>query len=146
VRSYTERRTCNQSNSHHRHTASGRNMPNAVFPTHARTSPEGEQRCRRNLGAVLQPPFSYCPRGILLPNIKSAKKWVRASKTRRERNQSVRTALKTAFKSAVAPGASAQLVRTAVSAHDKAAARGVIHRNKANRKKSRLAKQLAKKG
>jgi small subunit ribosomal protein S20 len=81
-----------------------------------------------------------------LPNIKSAKKWVRASQRRRERNLNVKSALKTAFKQALAPGAASELARAAAAAHDKAAARGIIHRNKANRKKSRLAKQLAKKG
>lgn len=81
-----------------------------------------------------------------MPNIKSAKKWVRASEKRRKRNLEVKTSLKTAFKKAAAQGATPQLARDAVSAFDKAAARGIIHRNKANRKKSRLAKQAAKKG
>ena len=81
-----------------------------------------------------------------MPNIKSAKKWVRASEKRRRRNLEVKTRLKTAFKKASAPGASPELARSASAAYDKAAARGIIHRNKANRKKSRLAKQAAKKG
>jgi small subunit ribosomal protein S20 len=81
-----------------------------------------------------------------LPNIKSAKKWVRASQRRRQRNLNVKSALKTAFKEALTAGASDDDARAAASAYDKAAARGIIHRNKANRKKSRLAKHLAKKG
>ena len=81
-----------------------------------------------------------------MPNIKSAKKWVRASEKRRKRNLDVKTSLKTAFKKATGPEASAELSRSAASAYDKAAARGIIHRNKANRKKSRLAKQAHKKG
>jgi small subunit ribosomal protein S20 len=81
-----------------------------------------------------------------LPNIKSAKKWVRASQRRRERNLNVKTALKTTFKKALEPGADHEFARAATAAYDKAATRGIIHRNKANRKKSRLAKQLAKKG
>jgi small subunit ribosomal protein S20 len=78
-----------------------------------------------------------------LPNIRSAKKWARASEKRRKRNLSVKAALKTVFKKAVAGGDAD--AKTAVSLHDKAAARGIIHKNKANRKKSRLAKRLAKK-
>jgi small subunit ribosomal protein S20 len=81
-----------------------------------------------------------------LPNIRSAKKWVRASQRRRKRNLDVKTSLKSSFKKAIEPGASAELARATISAHDKAAARGIIHPNKAGRKKSRLAKQLAKKG
>ena len=77
--------------------------------------------------------------------MKSAKKWVRASEKRRRRNLDVKTGLKTAFKKATAPGATAENARSAASAYDKAAVRGIIHRNKANRKKSRLAKQLTKK-
>lgn len=81
-----------------------------------------------------------------MPNIKSAKKWVRASEKRRKRNLDVKTSLRTAFKKATAPEAPGELARSAASAYDKAAARGIIHRNKANRKKSRLAKQVTKKG
>lgn len=81
-----------------------------------------------------------------MPNIKSAKKWVRASEKRRKRNLDVKTRLKTSFKKATAQGASPELVRGVASAYDKAAARGIIHRNKANRKKSRFAKQAAKQG
>jgi small subunit ribosomal protein S20 len=79
-----------------------------------------------------------------LPNIKSAKKWVRASRKRRQRNLDVKTSLKSLFKKATTQNASSELSRQAASAHDKAAARGVIHKNKANRKKSRLAKRAAK--
>ena len=77
-----------------------------------------------------------------MPNIKSAKKWARASEKRRERNLSVRTKLKSAFKKAVENPTQAN-VTAAGAAHDKAAARGIIHKNKANRKKSRLAKRVA---
>jgi len=78
-----------------------------------------------------------------LPNIRSAQKWVRASDKRRKRNLAVKTQLKSAFKKAVSAGG--EDAKAADSLHDKAAARGIIHKNKANRKKSRLAKQLAKK-
>lgn len=79
-----------------------------------------------------------------MPNIKSAKKWVRASRNRRERNLDVKTSLKSLYKKATTPGAKPELKREATSAYDKAAARGIIHKNKANRKKSRLAKRAAK--
>ncbi len=79
-----------------------------------------------------------------MPNIRSAKKWMRASARRRQRNLSVKTALKTAFKKALATGAPPEARRDAESAFDKAAARGIIHKNKANRKKSRLARHLAR--
>jgi small subunit ribosomal protein S20 len=77
-----------------------------------------------------------------LPNIRSAKKWARASEQRRKRNLAVKSTLKSAFKKAV-DEPTTESVRAAVSAHDKAAARGIIHKNKANRKKSRLAKRTA---
>ena len=76
-----------------------------------------------------------------MPNIKSARKWTRASDKRRKRNLDVKTKLKTIFKKATADGAAPDAAKEAASAFDKAAARGVIHKNKANRKKSRLAKR-----
>jgi small subunit ribosomal protein S20 len=79
-----------------------------------------------------------------VPNIKAAIKWTRASEKRRKRNLAVNTKLKTLSKKASAQSAGAGDVRAAASAFDKAAARGIIHKNKANRKKSRLAKRLAK--
>jgi small subunit ribosomal protein S20 len=80
----------------------------------------------------------------LLPNINAAKKWVRASDKRRQRNQNVKTKLKSLYKSAVTPGAAPEAKKLTASAFDKAAARGIIHKNKANRKKSRIAKRAAK--
>lgn len=79
-----------------------------------------------------------------MPNIRAAKKWARASAKRAERNQSVRTSLKTLYRKAVAE-ATPDEAKAAASAFDKAAARGIIHPNKASRKKARLARALAKK-
>lgn len=76
-----------------------------------------------------------------MPNIKAAIKWVRASEKRRQRNQAVTSKLKTLAKKASATGATDVDRKAATSAFDKAAARGIIHKNKANRKKSRLAKR-----
>lgn len=76
-----------------------------------------------------------------MPNIKAAVKWTRASEKRRERNLSVKSKLKTLAKKATSSGATAADATAASSAFDKAAARGIIHKNKANRKKSRIAKR-----
>jgi small subunit ribosomal protein S20 len=76
-----------------------------------------------------------------VPNIKAAIKWTRASEKRRKRNLSVTSKLKTLSKKATAANATAADVKAAESALDKAAVRGIIHKNKANRKKSRIAKR-----
>ena len=78
-----------------------------------------------------------------MPNIKAAIKWTRASEKRRQRNQAVTTKLKTLAKKAGGPSATDADRTAAASAFDKAAARGIIHKNKANRKKSRLAKRAS---
>jgi small subunit ribosomal protein S20 len=78
-----------------------------------------------------------------VPNIKAAVKWVRQSEKRTVRNLDTKTRLKTLFKKAKA----AKDPATAASVEaqfDKAARKGIIHPNKAARKKSRLAKALAK--
>ncbi len=84
-----------------------------------------------------------------MPNIKSAKKRVKVTAKKTLRNRMVKSALRTSvkkFETAVAADpAAAQVQLTATtSAIDKAAAKGVMHKNAANRKKARLAKQLAK--
>ena len=78
-----------------------------------------------------------------MPNIKAAEKWVRQSETRTQRNLAAKTKLKTLFKKAVK--ASDAAVTSSVEAQfDKAAQKGIIHPNKAARKKSRLARGQAK--
>ena len=81
------------------------------------------------------------PERDYVPNIKAAIKWTRASEKRRQRNQAVTSKLKTLGKKAGGTGATDADRTAAASAFDKAAARGIIHKNKANRKKSRLAKR-----
>ena len=76
-----------------------------------------------------------------MPNIKAAEKWVRQTAKRTKRNLDTKTRLKTLFKKAKTTG-EAEQVRTAESQFDKAASHGVIHPNKAARKKSRLAKAV----
>ena len=78
-----------------------------------------------------------------MPNIKAAVKWVRQSEKRTVRNLDAKTRLKTLFKKAKA--ANDPAVSSSVEAQfDKAARKGIIHPNKAARKKARLARALAK--
>ncbi|MBO4363422.1 MAG: 30S ribosomal protein S20 [Clostridia bacterium] len=84
-----------------------------------------------------------------MPNIKSAKKRVITSETRQKRNTSAKSALRTSVKKArVAIANNAenkeQAVKEAEISLDKAAAKGLIHKNNAARKKSRLAKAANK--
>lgn len=78
-----------------------------------------------------------------MPNIKAAIKWVKQSEKRQARNLATKTKLKTIFKKAKASG-DLEAGREVESQLDKAATKGVIHPNKAARKKSRLAKALSK--
>ena len=79
-----------------------------------------------------------------MANIKSALKRIRSSEFKRMRNKPVRTALKTYVIKAQreivardAESAGAAVVH-AISALDKAANKGIIHRNQAARRKARL--------
>ena len=84
----------------------------------------------------------------ILPNIKSAIKRVKVTEKKNLRNRMVKSAMKTQlkkFEAAVAANeADAKVLSTTQGAVDKALAKGVIHKNAANRKKARLAKKLAK--
>ena len=79
-----------------------------------------------------------------MANIKSQIKRNRQALDRRARNKATRSSLKTQVKKLLsAEGDDAQARYREVSkALDQAAAKGVIHRNAAARKKSRLAKRL----
>ena len=76
-----------------------------------------------------------------MPNIKSAKKRVLTSQARNEANKSAKSALRTSIKKAREDGADAATVKAAVVNVDKAAGKGLIHKNKAARIKSKLAKK-----
>ena len=78
-----------------------------------------------------------------MPNIKSAEKWVRQTTKRRVRNLDTKTRLKTLFKKALDEQPDSAVAREVASEYDRAAKRGIIHKNKAARKKSRLAKAQA---
>ena len=82
-----------------------------------------------------------------MPNTKSAIKMMRVAERRRVRNKAVRTSVRTYVKKAEqAIGESAEVtaeaLRAAVRALDKAATKGIIHRNNAARRKSRLMKKI----
>ncbi len=78
-----------------------------------------------------------------MPNIKAAEKWTRQTAKRTTANKDVKTRLKTVFKKAVSTQ-DAEFAKSVESQFDKAAKTGVIHKNKAARKKSRLAKAMAR--
>lgn len=79
-----------------------------------------------------------------MPRIKSAKKRMRQARARTARNRMGRSAIKTAVKKARAE-TTKENVAGAAQQLDRGARKGLIHRNAAARKKSRLAKKLAAK-
>ncbi|MGI8588631.1 MAG: 30S ribosomal protein S20 [Chloroflexia bacterium] len=85
-----------------------------------------------------------------MANIKSAIKRIRVGQRKQARNRPIRSSLKTYVGKArrsIDTGdtaTSAAAVVTAISALDKAAAKGIIHPNNAARRKSRLMARLNK--
>lgn len=82
-----------------------------------------------------------------MPNIKSAAKRVKVNKTKAAANKARKSNLKTVLKKAdVACAANSddknEAVRVAIKRVDQAAAKGLMHKNCAARKKSQLAKKL----
>jgi small subunit ribosomal protein S20 len=82
-----------------------------------------------------------------LPNIKSAMKRVRVSEKQNLRNRMIRSEMKTAirkFSEAVSSGSenAEALMAEAVSMVDRAASKGTIHKNCANRKKAQIARKM----
>ena len=75
-----------------------------------------------------------------MPNIQSAKKNMRKTRAATVRNRAQRSALRTALKKAKSDEASANDKRKAISLLDRAARKGLIHRNAAARQKSALAR------
>ena len=81
-----------------------------------------------------------------MPNIKSAIKRVKVAEKANAANSQAKSAMRTQVKKAeqaIAAGAenTEELVVAASKALDKAASKGLIHKNAAARKKSRLAKK-----
>lgn len=82
-----------------------------------------------------------------MPNIKSMKKDLKRNAKKHDRNTETKTALKTFIKRArlaIGTEASADAVSMAAKKLDKAAERGIIHKNQAARRKSRVMKAAAK--
>ncbi|WP_409301788.1 30S ribosomal protein S20 [Peribacillus sp. SCS-155] len=83
-----------------------------------------------------------------MPNIKSAIKRVKTSDERRAHNATVKSTMRTAVKTAENAlagdnkDAAKEALLKAGTKLDKAASKGLIHKNAAARKKSRLAKRL----
>lgn len=75
-----------------------------------------------------------------MPNIKSAEKRVLVNKRNQLRNRSIKTGLKNSMKKYAAAEDKSALLPKATSTVDRAASKGVIHKNKANRMKAQIAK------
>ena len=86
--------------------------------------------------------------GIIGANIKSAKKRILVNRTKAERNKAIRSSVKTAIKKvrvaieAKDKDAAQAALLAATATIDKAATKGVYHKNNASRKVSRLAKAV----
>ncbi len=82
-----------------------------------------------------------------MPNTRSAAKMMRVAERRRQRNRTIKSAVKTFVRkaergvTATVEDAGALVVR-AIRSLDKAASKGVLHRRNAARRKSRLMKKL----
>ena len=80
-----------------------------------------------------------------MPNIKSQKKRVITNEKSNAHNRAVKSNLKTSIKKAEAAIAAGEdkvaVLSEAMSCIDKAAGKGVIHKNTANRKKAALARK-----
>jgi len=86
-----------------------------------------------------------------MPNLPSAKKRMRVEEKRRARNKSIKSAVRTQVtkaRHAIAVGSeepeTAEAIRAAISELDRAVTKGVLHRNNASRRKSRLMARLHK--
>lgn len=85
-----------------------------------------------------------------MANIKSAKKRILVNRTKAERNKAVKSGVKTSVKKVLAAieandkDAAAKALVAATATIDKAASKGVYHKNTASRKVSRLAQAVNK--
>ena len=85
-----------------------------------------------------------------MANIKSAKKRILVNRTKAERNKAIKSGVKTAVKKVTAAieandkAAAAEALVAATATIDKAATKGVYHKNTAFRKVSRLAQAVNK--
>ncbi len=84
-----------------------------------------------------------------MANIKSQIKRNKTNEKRRLRNKAARSDIKTRVKVAInaaaeTPEEAADALRTAIKRIDKAAAKGIIHKNQAANRKSRLMRRIAR--
>ena len=85
-----------------------------------------------------------------MANIKSAKKRILVNRTKAARNKAIKSGVKTAVKTVTAAieakdkDAAAKALVAATSTIDKAAQKGVYHKNTASRKVARLAQAVNK--
>ncbi len=85
-----------------------------------------------------------------MANIKSAKKRIRTSEKRAERNKSVRSGVKTSIRKvreaieSKDKTAAGEALKTAISTIEKAGSKGVYHKDNVSRKVSRLTKAVNK--
>jgi small subunit ribosomal protein S20 len=86
-----------------------------------------------------------------MPNLRSAQKRVRIERKRYARNKAVKSTVRTfvtkarqAIAAAPAKPETAEAIRQAISELDRAVSKGVLHRNNAARRKSRLMARLHK--
>ena len=84
-----------------------------------------------------------------MPNIKSAKKRVELTKVYAARNQAAKSALKTSikkFETAIEEGGAQapEAYKAAIKSVDRAVANGILHKNNAARKKSKMTLKLNK--
>jgi len=92
--------------------------------------------------------FVSIEKEIELPTHKSAAKRIKTAAESRQKNRSTKTTIKNAIKSYVGEKDTqkkGELAKSVQSIVDKAAGRNVIHKNKASRIKSRLAKSAGSK-
>ena len=84
-----------------------------------------------------------------MPNIKSAKKRVKVTNTKTLQNRMLKGKLKAALKAVDAAAANGTadeaVLKAAYKTIDQSAAKGVIHKNKAARKKAQVAAKVASK-
>ncbi|QFF99496.1 30S ribosomal protein S20 [Psychrobacillus glaciei] len=81
-----------------------------------------------------------------MPNIKSAIKRVKKNETLNAQNTKAKSAMRTAVKKADTAALNndenaKELIKTAIQQVEKAASKGLIHKNAASRKKSQLMKK-----
>ena len=117
-------------------------------------------RLRLTLGGsapILPPSWIRPPRGtlnashaeVVVPRIKSAKKRMRQTRAHTLHNRTQRSQLRTAIKRVRSAGTAADAEKAyaeAVKIIDRAGRKNLIHRNAADRQKSRLAKAVKAKG